>query len=468
MTKTQWIQLALAATLFTTRATAQNVGINEDGSAPNPNAMLDVKSFNKGLLVPRVSTTGRLAIPNTKGLLVFDTTAGTFWYNNGTAWQNMSAGSTGTSWSLAGNSNTVAANFLGTRDNAPLTILVNNRLAGWVDTIRQNTFWGYNSGSPASQDRTAPGLSGNNYNTGLGYLSLHAVSTGERNTGAGAQTLSSNTVGFGNSAFGSETMKGNINGNMNTAMGNGSLYQNIAGDSNTSIGYYSLSNNTNGGKNVAFGSHSMELNTTGTGNTANGVQSLLSNTTGNFNTAIGNGADVSTGALTNATAIGAGALVNASNKVRIGNGAVTVIEGQVPFTTPSDGRFKYLVREDVKGLDFILQLRPVTYQFDVQRFDAQQRHTNGQASSANYAVQAAYKEAAAIRRTGFIAQEVEKAATATGYDFSGIIRPRTGEDHYSLSYESFVVPLVKAVQEQQKIIADLQRQITELKQQQTK
>ena len=45
---------------------------------------------------------------------------------------------------------------------------------------------------------------------------------------------------------------------------------------------------------------------------------------------------MSTGNLTNATAIGNGANVNASNKVRLGNGAVTVIEGQVAFTFPSD------------------------------------------------------------------------------------------------------------------------------------
>jgi hypothetical protein len=42
------------------------------------------------------------------------------------------------------------------------------------------------------------------------------------------------------------------------------------------------------------------------------------------------------GNLTNATAIGAGAVVNASNKVRLGNTAVTVIEGQVLPSMGSD------------------------------------------------------------------------------------------------------------------------------------
>jgi len=150
---------------------------------------------------------------------------------------------------------------------------------------------------------------------------------------------------------------------------------------------------------------------------------------------------------------------------------VTVIEGQVPFTTPSDGRFKYHVQEDVKGLDFILHLRPVTYQFDVKRFDTQWNHEAGKgANTTNYTIQAAYDEASRIRRSGFIAQEVEQAALKSNYDFSGLIKPKTEQEHYSLSYDAFVVPLVKAIQEQQKIIdaqnnkiQSLQQQIDEIK-----
>jgi trimeric autotransporter adhesin len=62
----------------------------------------------------------------------------------------------------------------------------------------------------------------------------------------------------------------------------------------------------------------------------------LTTPTGNDNTAIGAGADVSAGNLTNTTAIGQGAFVNASNKIRLGNTLVTVIEGQVAFTAVSD------------------------------------------------------------------------------------------------------------------------------------
>jgi hypothetical protein len=230
--------------------------------------------------------------------------------------------------------------------------------------------------------------------------------------------------------------------------------------------------------NTAVGSGALGANDWGVNNTAVGMSALSANVIGGNNTAIGGGADVASGNLQNATAIGSGAIVDASNKVRIGNTTVTVIEGQVPFTTPSDGRFKFNVREDVQGLAFILQLRPVTYQFDVRRFDARLKHASDQTPSSNsYAVTAAYDAASGIRRTGFIAQEVEQAAVRSGYDFSGVIKPGAGQDHYSLSYDAFVVPLVKAVQEQQKIIvaqnakieeqekrlAALEQQIAELK-----
>ena len=59
---------------------------------------------------------------------------------------------------------------------------------------------------------------------------------------------------------------------------------------------------------------------------------------------------------------------------------------------------------------------------------------------------------------------MEKAAATSGYNFSGLVKPKTADAYYSLSYESFVVPLVKAVQEQQAQIADLQKQLNELKQ----
>jgi hypothetical protein len=60
-----------------------------------------------------------------------------------------------------------------------------------------------------------------------------------------------------------------------------------------------------------------------------------------------------------------------------------------------------------------------------------------------------------------MAQEVEAAAQALNYNFSGVQAPPNDESLYSLRYAEFVVPLVKAVQElaeqQQRMQSDLSR-----------
>jgi hypothetical protein len=128
------------------------------------------------------------------------------------------------------------------------------------------------------------------------------------------------------------------------------------GDYNTASGIYALFNNTTGGANTASGFEALYANTTGSANTASGNYALFNNTTGDGNTAIGYGADVSAGNLVNATAIGAGALVNASNKIRLGGSRVTVIEGQVPFTSSSDKTTKENFRP-VDGEEVLAKMR---------------------------------------------------------------------------------------------------------------
>ncbi|MCB0574288.1 MAG: hypothetical protein KDC61_06960, partial [Saprospiraceae bacterium] len=109
--------LALGAPL------AAQVSVNQDNSAPDPSAMLDVKSSDKGMLVPRMTTAQRAAIANpATGLLVFDTDTESFWYRDSGAWVNLIAG-----WTLTGNAGTVdGTNFIGTTDNVALDFRVNN------------------------------------------------------------------------------------------------------------------------------------------------------------------------------------------------------------------------------------------------------------------------------------------------------------------------------------------------------
>jgi trimeric autotransporter adhesin len=173
-------------------------------------------------------------------------------------------------------------------------------------------------------------------NTSLGTGALQNNTTGSFNTASGFVALFSNTTGSFNTASGADALLLNTTGRVNTASGVDALFSNTTGSANTASGVSALRSNTVGDFNTASGVQALVFNTTGSVNTAIGTSALVSNTTGNNNTAIGYQANVSTGNLTNATAIGNGATVNASNKIRLGNTAVTVIEGQVAFTASSD------------------------------------------------------------------------------------------------------------------------------------
>ena len=233
------------------------------------------------------------------------------------------------------------------------------------------------------------------------------------------------------------------------------MYLNQNGSYNTALGSQALYNN-NASNNTAIGRNALLANTGGTSNTAVGYNCMQNLTTGHWNTAIGTLAGPSLGNLNNTTAIGFNAFVNASNKIRIGNSAITVIEGQVAYTFPSDGRFKTNITESIKGLAFIMKLRPVAYNFQTSKYDA---FING---DVKFVSAINYTESEDLRHNGFIAQEVEKAAKESGYEFDGVIAPKNKNQTYGLSYSQFVVPLVKAIQEQQNIIETQQKMIDEL------
>jgi hypothetical protein len=106
-----------------------------------------------------------------------------------------------------------------------------------------------------------------------------------------------------------------------------------------------------------------------------------------------------------------------------------------------------------------MKLRPVVYNFQTEKYDS---FING-GTNERFASKIDYTESESIRHNGFIAQEVEKAAKESAYEFDGVIAPKNNKEAYGLSYSQFVVPLVKAVQEQQAIIEELRKEIELLK-----
>ncbi|HEV7348569.1 tail fiber domain-containing protein [Telluribacter sp.] len=571
------------------QALSQSIGINSTGAAPHASAALDVSATNKGVLVPRVAltatnTAGPVSSPATS-LLVYNTaTAGTspsnvipgYYYWDGSKWVPLittgSGGGSFSGWALTGNAGTNSAtHFLGTTDNQPLVLKVNNLNAGLITTSISGAL---------HLGLMAGGFSSSGFaNTAIGNTSLHSNTSGPFNTAIGASTLFSNQQGGLNTAVGYQALYSNNNGSNNTSLGYQTMYSNISGGSNTASGYIALNKNTTGNYNTAYGTAALYSNTTGYSNVAIGVgalyhstskanlvaigdsalynngidtfqnylaiantavgsKALFSNTTGSYNmaiglkslfsnttgvsnvgvggstlmnnidgaynTAVGNSAleystngryntaigyfslvnnstggsntAVGTSALlgintgsnntaigdyagpsvysslgneTNTGAFGYAASPTASNHIRIGNTNIVSISGNVNFSSTSDQRFKVDVQEDVKGLDFILKLRPVTYHWDI---DSLNRFIYGKAADTLFArpeAQEGIAQQERITYTGFLAQEVEQAAKSVGFDFSGVVAPPNKHTPYSVRYAEFVVPLVKAVQEQQ-------------------
>lgn len=103
----------------------QSIAVNNDGSPPHASAMLDVKSADKGLLIPRMTTAQRNAIVNpASGLIVFDTDLNRFVFRGSTGWIEVTAGSSTNFWTLNGsnifNNNT---GYVGIGINNPLSPL---------------------------------------------------------------------------------------------------------------------------------------------------------------------------------------------------------------------------------------------------------------------------------------------------------------------------------------------------------
>src|SRR5687768_12833646 len=82
----RWIIATVFLICFSTRTNSQAIAINTDGSHPHPSAILDIKSNNRGLLVPRLTAVQRLQITApAKGLLVYDTDSSALFLFSG-AW----------------------------------------------------------------------------------------------------------------------------------------------------------------------------------------------------------------------------------------------------------------------------------------------------------------------------------------------------------------------------------------------
>ena len=434
---------------------AQSVGIGT--TSPNSSAQLDISSTSRGLLIPRMDSATVMAIANpAPGLMVYDSSRRQLLVNMGTAatpdWENIIAKS---GWSLKGNHGTGA--ILGTTDNTPLLFMTDSSIAGLL------TGGGAHQVAFGLNALGGPGATNTTDEIAIGAGALYPGGAGC--IGIGTLALGQNANGHFNIGIGYQTAQNN-SGSYNIAIGTLGLWEN-SGSYSVAVGERAGSSNSSGGNNTFVGASAGEGNTTGSYNTAVGSSALFSTTQSYYNTVVGynsgqaydNGYnnvflgannDVNGAGYYNVIAIGQAVVCTAPDQVRLGNSATNSIGGYANWTNFSDGRYKKNIREEVKGLDFIMRLRPITYNLDVTGI----RTHLGLKAPADAGTTRSIVEREAEVFSGFAAQEVEAAATAAGYDFSGVDKPKNDKDFYGLRYGDFVVPLVKAVQEQQKMIDD--------------
>jgi hypothetical protein len=157
-------------------------------------------------------------------------------------------------------------------------------------------------------------IAGTQYNIG----NIRVLSMAGWNTFVGAHAGARNRTGEFNSFFGARAGANNDSGLGNSFFGSGSGMENLSGNGNSFFGINAGFINDEGSNNSFFGNRAGWF------------------AGGSNNTFVGAGSDVAAGIFTNATGIGANAIVDASNKIRLGDTSVTVIEGQVGFTASSD------------------------------------------------------------------------------------------------------------------------------------
>jgi len=275
------------------------------------------------------------------------------------------------------------------------------------------------------------------------------------NTDAGSNSLDSDY----------NTFIGNASGNgawtdtkceFNTSVGGNSMVGALSSAVyNTSLGYRSAEDLTGGRANTIVGSIGGANITTGFGNVVMGYNVAGTLTTGGYNTIIGYQANVSNASVQDEIVLKAGvdALAGAGEEtIRIGvdSDYITNDFGEnATWTHSSDRRIKKDIENSELGLDFINDLRPVTFKKKApseypQEFD-QYNADKTERSNPNK------------KHYGFIAQEVKEAMDKAGHsDFP--VWKENKDGMQELGETELITPLIKAVQE-------LSTEINQLKQQ---
>ena len=338
------------------------------------------------------------------------------------------------------------------------------------------------------------------YNTAVGFQAGISITTGLNNTIVGGQAGDSITTGNSNVAIGKSALAADTKGANNIAIGeNALLTQNFTSDTNSyniaigsdagidltdgqrniliggfagdeitdaddciAIGYDAgggnVSGTTTGHDCISIGTNAGTHLTTGTGNICMGVNAGENLTTGQYNVFIGptlNSAvsasynvllgpfhDLSANDGAHQICLGYALTCVGNNNFTFGNSSTdsNIAFGATSISAPSDERLKEEIQDETVGLNFINELRPVTFRWKKKK-DVPDSMNEYEEGSEERVMNGKYNH-------GFIAQEVKQVIDK--YDIKdGLgLWMESGSDGRQRLAEGELVPfLVKAIQD---------------------
>jgi len=311
----------------------------------------------------------------------------------------------------------------------------------------------------------------------IGRQALTALTTGARNTAVGYTAGAEEVAGNDNTVIGYEALHdgGGLANSSNTIIGSQAgdgTWVNNACNYNTAVGQGTMRGAMDGAAhNVAVGFVSGTAITSGQRNTFIGGGSGSACTTGDKNVAVGNDANVAA-AVDEQIAIGYSTTVTAQYGIAIGHditagtndavigksGAIITVDFDADGTwaQSSDIRKKKNIKDDLLGLEFINDLKTKTFQWrPAEEHPEEWEHfkidKDGNKIYADINTD--------VVMHGMIAQEVKESMDKVECDtFGGWKENSNGQQE--ISKASFVIPLIKAVQELSAKVEELEAKLS--------